>query len=461
MTIRFKLASALIGLMVLAIMVTISFSILWIRDHLYEIEKAELKARVTQAAQLLPTLPEAAWAPLLQTAVRKDRIAWLTDASGATKAGTQPTLPTEVTERLAASDERLELDTEEILLTRQRVFVSQTKYYLNMATPRSVIHAELLPIRWFIYHGMFISVGLVVLLAVAFAYRVTRPVLQLKQAAEKIAGGSYETLTQLSTRKDELGLLAHALNRMAGSLQRDNESLRTLNAQLQELNARQRRFYADMAHELKNPLHTLLAALEMLERDDIKPTDRARYLTMCSTHAQRLNQMFADLLLLDRADADPNFLQRTNFDMGSLVELVTNAYEPIENGKLAINLQMGMGDMRVLADKARIQQVLENLITNAIKYTNDGSVDVSISATGGQVHVCVTDTGIGIAPEHLPHLTERFYRTDDARGRDSGGTGLGLAVVQSILEAHGSKLHITSEAGKGSSFAFALPQVPI
>jgi len=113
----------------------------------------------------------------------------------------------------------------------------------------------------------------------------------------------------------------------------------------------------------------------------------------------------------------------------------------------------------VHADKDKIDQVLDNLITNAIKYTNEGSITVRVTGEGSKIWISVIDTGIGIAEEHLEHLFDRFYRTDKARSRDKGGTGLGLAVVRSILKAHDTDILVSSSPAKGSTFYFSLDKV--
>jgi len=119
-----------------------------------------------------------------------------------------------------------------------------------------------------------------------------------------------------------------------------------------------------------------------------------------------------------------------------------------------VKLYIDQHSCKAIGDPGKIEQVMDNLISNALKYTSEGSVDVTYKTEGSGVRVSIEDTGIGISDEHLDRLFDRFYRTDKARSRDKGGTGLGLAVVKSIIKGHGSDIHVESEVGKGTRFWF-------
>jgi signal transduction histidine kinase len=236
---------------------------------------------------------------------------------------------------------------------------------------------------------------------------------------------------------------------MADNLQKDNERLAALNL-------RQRQFFADITHEVRNPLHALLTTFDMLELD--LPAER-RQSIVDTARAQitRIRQLFEDLGTIARFEEDPNFIRKEVFDLDEMLYEMSTLYQETAQEKgLTLDLESKVGS--VLADPRKIQQVLDNLISNAVKYTQKGWVKVRAEELKRtqKTRITVEDSGIGIDAEHLPHLFERFYRTDKARSRDMGGTGLGLSVVKSILVAHGTEIHVSSEPGKGTTFWFEL-----
>ncbi|MFW5658918.1 MAG: sensor histidine kinase, partial [Bacteroidota bacterium] len=170
--------------------------------------------------------------------------------------------------------------------------------------------------------------------------------------------------------------------------------------------------------------------------------------------AQRMQRLFSDLQTLQKLEADPYALERQNFDFKLLAQQVVESHQSAAQQK-GLQLELRGDALTLHADKTRIQQVLENLVSNAVKYTDRGLIRISWSA-GEPFECCVTDTGPGIAPEHLPKLFNRFYRTDDARARETGGSGLGLAIAQRIVQAHGGDITVESTLGQGSRFCFSL-----
>jgi signal transduction histidine kinase len=295
---------------------------------------------------------------------------------------------------------------------------------------------------------MFISIGLVVLVSAFVARSISRPIRQLTNIAQAIAGGDVNRKIFLK-RKDEFGTLADSLNQMASRLRREN-------LKLLELNKRQRQFYADITHEIRNPLHTLMGALEMLEMPDLPEEQREQYLRLVRRQAERMNRLFRDLMTLQRYDADEQFVQPQSFDISKLTQSLYDAYAATAE-RQGIALSISTEPARVYADPNKIEQVLDNLLSNALKYTNQGEVRLSYHKKARYLRIWVEDTGIGIAPQHWERLFDRFYRTDQARSRTEGGTGLGLAVAKSILDAHGSNIHVESQQQEGTTFYFDLP----
>ena len=199
--------------------------------------------------------------------------------------------------------------------------------------------------------------------------------------------------------------------------------------------------------------------MEMLQLEGLSEEKKAQYMLTAEKQIDRVVRLFQDIKSLQRYDLDEGFIQKTRFNITDLVDDVVKQYTPIaeEQGLRLINNFSGY--YMVEADYDKMEQVLDNLISNAIKYTSDGAITVNSDLFENEVEVSITDSGIGIGAEHLDRLFDRFYRTDKARSRDKGGTGLGLAVVKGILAAHGRDIFVESTPGKGSRFFFSMKMV--
>jgi signal transduction histidine kinase len=296
---------------------------------------------------------------------------------------------------------------------------------------------------------MFISIGLVLIVSILFSRYISRPILQLESAARDISAGNTDQTLNLD-RKDEFGKLADSLNRMA-------ERLRADNLEMKRLYEKQNQFFADITHEIKNPLHTIAGSIEMLMMDNLDEVQKRKYLLTASRQTHRINRLFKDLVTLQRYDSDRQFIEKRWFDINKVIRFVAELLES-EAEEKGLGLTFSTESHSVIGDPDKIEQVLENLVSNAIKFTNTGTIEIKAREEENHVIVEVVDTGIGISDEHLSRLFDRFYRTDKARSRDKGGTGLGLAVVKSILNAHGSDIRVESQPGIGSRFWFRLPK---
>jgi signal transduction histidine kinase len=320
--------------------------------------------------------------------------------------------------------------------------------YLQISQLKDEIYAPIRTIRWIIYTGMFISIGIVLIVSVWFARYMSRPIVQLEKTARSISEGDVDKSIHLN-RNDEFGTLAESLNRMASRLRQDNEELK-------KIYEKQGQFFADITHELRNPLHTISGALEMLQIEDLPESQKKHYLATASKQTDRIHRLFKDLVTLQRYDSDSHFIEKKKFNLAGVILQSSEPYYPSAREK-GIKMDVQIDSHYVYADPNKIEQVIDNLVSNAIKYTNKGQITIRAEKTDGEVRVEVRDTGIGISDEHLNRLFDRFYRTDKARSRDKGGTGLGLSVVKSILDAHGTVIEVDSSTGKGTVFSFNLP----
>lgn len=239
-------------------------------------------------------------------------------------------------------------------------------------------------------------------------------------------------------------------------------TLRDLTEQ-EQLSRMRMEFVANASHELRTPLASLRGFVETLQ-DAAKndPAAQARFLGIMQTQAERMSRLIEDLLSLSRIEMREHVAPTAFIDLAVVVGDAVAALRPhAEKAGVFLDAPQAIGRTMVTGDRDELMQVAQNLIQNAIKYgRKGGKVEISIGQQDRLAILKVVDDGIGIAPEHLPRLTERFYRVSAKDSKERGGTGLGLAIVKHIVNRHRGELRIFSTLGKGSTFAVALPMAP-
>ncbi len=271
---------------------------------------------------------------------------------------------------------------------------------------------------------------------------MTQPLRDMAQAARRMETGDYSQRVHTRSR-DEVGELAAAFNRMS--------------AELESLEQLRRELVANVSHELKTPISALRAHLENLLDGVEEPNPQT--LEVMLGQSERLGRLIDQLLDLSRLESGELVMQRRPVPLHPLVREVLSEIE-VGRAHRGVVIHDAVPDdlPPVLVDPERIHQVLFNLLDNAIRFTPaGGAVTVSAHPVNGSCEIAVADTGQGISPEHLPRLFERFYRADAARSRGDGGTGIGLAIARSVVEAHGGHIRAESRVGRGSVFTFDLP----
>jgi len=291
-------------------------------------------------------------------------------------------------------------------------------------------------VRWAILGGVLAALTLVGVSGGVLVRRALSPVGRITRTAQNI-----ELSSDLSRRvgykgpMDEVGQLATTFDHMIEHLERDFKA--------------QKHFIADASHDLRSPLTVLRGNLDLLKRN-LSEGERQESLKAMEGEVERMGRIVNDLLLL--AEVESGQMKRR--ELVSLKEILLEG--AARGQQLAPNTNIVMGrleDLSVMGDAYMLKRLLSNLIDNAIAYTPEGGViTLSLYRDGGQALLEVADKGKGIAPEHLPHIFDRFYRVDQARSRIKGGSGLGLAIVKAIAEQHQGKVTVTSEPGKGSTF---------
>jgi signal transduction histidine kinase len=294
--------------------------------------------------------------------------------------------------------------------------------------------------------GVALAVSAVAALVVTwyFSRRVQRSVAEVASAAAAVADGRYDARVSSPQLGDDFDSLAEAFNQMAG--------------RLESVESTRRRLFGDLAHEIRTPVSVLDAYVEAVE-DGVKTLDRET-ITLLRDQTHRLVRFSEDVAALAQAEESRLSIALASVEVDDLVEnTVTTAADRFAAKGVTLATRID-GDLPALwADPHRLGQVLANLLDNALRHTaTGGRVDVAASANSGAIVLTVSDSGDGIAAEHLPHVFERFYRADTARDREHGGAGIGLAIAKALVEAHHGHIIARSNGpGTGTTFTITLP----
>lgn len=291
-----------------------------------------------------------------------------------------------------------------------------------------------------------VSVSVLAALGVSFFFSrgITAPLRDMSAASQRIAAGHYGERVQVSGN-DELAQLGEQFNTMA--------------AQLQQVETMRQRLIGDVSHELRTPLAAIKGYMEGL-MDGVIPSTPATY-QQIHTEADRLARLVDDLQELSRVEAGAFRLEKGPQALSALIATTARRLAPrFEAKNIRLSLDLPDGLPLALADSDRVIQILTNLLGNALAYTPaGGQVTVNACLTGSMLRVAVRDTGLGLPPESLPHLFDRFYRVDKSRSRqEGGGSGIGLTIAKALVEAQGGQVGASSPGpGLGSEFFFTLP----
>ncbi|HEU4653542.1 MAG TPA: phosphate regulon sensor histidine kinase PhoR [Steroidobacteraceae bacterium] len=270
----------------------------------------------------------------------------------------------------------------------------------------------------------------------------------------------------LSTGEPEAGVVVHDTREggrwlsfhvvRTGAGERQLLILRDVSRE-QHLQAMRKDFVANASHELRSPLTVISGYLDALSDDEQLDSAWSAPVREMRRQAERMSTIIRDLLELSKLESGDRAADEQPIDVGGMLALLRKEVIPVDVEAAQIHLSID-GEEWLMGSESEIHSILANLLTNAIKYTPaSGRIDVRWWTDDDGGYVSVRDTGLGIAPEHLPRLTERFYRVDSGRSRDMGGSGLGLAIVKHALQRHGGSLEIQSEEGKGSAFICHFP----
>lgn len=267
----------------------------------------------------------------------------------------------------------------------------------------------------------------------------------LIEALNRMAEGDFSVrLETMPDAEGSVGDLYRSVNRMA--------------IELDQLEQMRQEFVSNVSHEIQSPLTSIRGFARAL-RDEERPETRAHYLNIIEQESVRLSELSDNLLELASLDSGQRALDRQSFRLDQQISHLILAAEPqwMEKG---LELDANLGEIEIVADEGLLAQVWQNLLQNAIKFTpRGGTLNVVARRTGDRIEVDVADSGIGIAPDDVPHLFERFFKADRARQRTGSGSGLGLAIAHKIVSLHGGTIAVRSTPGQGATFTVTLPAV--
>ena len=324
----------------------------------------------------------------------------------------------------------------------------------DMVASIDATHDAYFDSRWMVIGFGIGAIGLALVLGYAISWSVIGPVLRMDTRMKELTAGDFSGRVEIPNR-DELGALAANLNRMS-------EELGRLYGEIEAASRHKSEFLANMSHELRTPLNAIIGFSEVLLEKmfgELNPKQE-EYLQDVLTSGRHLLSLINDILDLSKVEAGRMELEPSAFDLPAAIEgCLTLVRERTTQHGMALTLTVDERIGEVVADERKVRQIVLNLLSNAVKFTPDGGrVAVDVNQVDGGVEISVSDTGIGIAPEDQAAVFEEFRQVGSDKARKSEGTGLGLALARKFVELHGGRIWLTSEVGKGSTFAFTIPE---
>lgn len=325
-------------------------------------------------------------------------------------------------------------------------FTDGGRYILYVFSPLYPVESTVTILRSQLSYITIISILLALALAMYLALRISKPIRNITNAAAEMGKGNYSVKFP-SGSYTEIDELAQTLNMAESEMEKTGQYQQDL--------------IANVSHDLRTPLTMIKSYAEMIrDLSGDNPEKRTKHLKVIIDEADQLNTLVNDMLNLSRMQSKRMVLIPAPFDFGEAAESVMPAYRVLEEKEgYKITFHRPSGPLPVMADEPKIKQVMNNLLTNAVKYCGeDKIIIVTVKKIGGRkVRFSVADHGMGIAPEELPHVWDKYYKSSTHHVRSTEGTGLGLSIVKEILNLHQASFDVKSTVGKGSTFWFELP----
>lgn len=296
-------------------------------------------------------------------------------------------------------------------------------------------------------NNLILSIGALLILAFTIigfiiSKSITKPINKLMTKAKYISNGDYDKKIDINTDILEINGLINSINNLSQSI-KEQESIR-------------KRLTGDISHELKTPLTNIQSHLEAMIDGIWEPTEER--LISVKEEAERLTSLVSDMQKLNKYDEYSMKIKKDIVNISDVICFVVFQFSNLAKSK-KIKIEYEKKDIKISCDKDKITQALVNILSNAIRYSNEGStIVIEEKLKDDKLSISIEDQGVGISEEDLPYVFERFYRADKSRTRATGGTGIGLTIVKSIVSSHGGEVKVESELGKGSRFTIILPK---
>jgi heavy metal sensor kinase len=328
-------------------------------------------------------------------------------------------------------------------LAATSISINGEEFYVTLAEPLHSFREQLESVRRIFYIGLPATLLIAGFGGFLLAKKNLSPVVSMYNQAKHISATNLQERLQVSNPKDELGQLAQVFNQLLSRLQHSFENMRE--------------FMTDASHELRTPLAIIRGEADVVLSQDRDDGEYKESLAIIQDEAKRLSRIVDDMLALARADAGQHSLKIQEFYLNDLVEDVCRVMQVLATQKQITLILQPTDDLPFRGDEDRIRRLVLNLLDNAVKYTPPGGcISVKIESLAEGVTITISDTGVGIPAEAMPHVFERFYRVDKARSRTEGGSGLGLAIAKWIAEARHGSIELVSQPGQGSTFKVML-----
>lgn len=319
----------------------------------------------------------------------------------------------------------------------------ETLGYIIVFTPASKLQESVDEIMYIITICIIIFSILLLIAAIYLAFLTIRPAAKISQAAKEFASGNHQYPLKLPAGSEYQDLAA---------------SITLMMEELKQSEEYQRKFIANISHDFRSPLTSIKGYAQAIKDGTIPPELLEKYMDIILFETERLTKLTTNLLDLSQLDTGNLLLDYSNFDINAVIKQIAASFEQkCTKKKLQFHLSFETEQMLVHADNTRIQQVLYNLIDNAIKFSDtDSTIDIISEENSGKIFVSIRDHGKGIDKSEQKRIWNRFYKSDSSRGKDKKGTGLGLPIAREIINAHGESIDVISTPGVGSEFIFSL-----
>ena len=297
------------------------------------------------------------------------------------------------------------------------------------------------------FNTNYLTLAIVLILSSAFLvlyfFQVHRPIKEITRATNEYSKGNLSYHVK-PMHNDEIGRLGMSLDYMA--------------SQLNESDKFQQKFLSNISHDFRSPLTSIKGYLEAIQDGTIPPEMLDKYIGIMLFETERLTKLTSNILTLNELDPKSVRLDKSTFDLNSIIRHTVETFEGTCKKKgIKFNITYANSVQNVKADKGRIQQVIYNLIDNAIKFSKENSyIYITVKEKGEKAQISIKDTGCGIAKEDIDKIWDRFYKSDSSRGRDKKGSGLGLSITKEVIQAHGENIDVVSTVGVGTEFIFTL-----